>query len=57
MPYYQNKGWERGDFKLAEKYYVRCISLPMYSTLNNDEIDYIIYKINNFHGDSNIRNK
>ena len=57
MPYYQNKGWERGDFKLAEKYYERCISLPMYSTLNNDEIDYIIYKINNFHGDSNIRNK
>lgn len=45
MPYYQNLGWKLGDFPLAEAYYQKCLSLPMYPTLSNDEQDFVIEKI------------
>jgi len=41
MPYYQSKGWELGDFPNAERYYERCLSLPMYPSLSEDELNYI----------------
>lgn len=42
MPYYKDLGWKEGDLPEAEKYYKRCISLPMYPTLSADEQDYVI---------------
>jgi UDP-4-amino-4,6-dideoxy-N-acetyl-beta-L-altrosamine transaminase len=42
MPYYQEIGWQTGDFPLSEEYYSRCISLPMYPTLTNEEQDKVI---------------
>lgn len=42
MPYYQNFGWKQGDFPAAEKYYSRCLSLPMYPTLKESEQQYVI---------------
>src|ERR1035437_6426931 len=33
MPYYKNFGFKKGDFPIAEEYYERCLSLPMYPTL------------------------
>lgn len=48
MPYYQELGWKKKDFPIAEKYYDRCISLPMYPTLTDDEQDYVINTILSF---------
>lgn len=49
MPYYRQLGWKEGDMPEAESYYTRCISLPMYPTLTNEEQDYVIGKIKEFH--------
>ena len=49
MPYYQNLGWKKGDFHNAEEYYKNCISLPIYPTLLDDEIQRIIDLIINFY--------
>lgn len=45
MPYYQQFGWKKGDFPIAEQYYARCLSLPMYPTLTDAEQDYVIASI------------
>jgi UDP-4-amino-4,6-dideoxy-N-acetyl-beta-L-altrosamine transaminase len=45
MPYYLQLGWQKGDFPLAESYYAKCLSLPMYPTLTNEEQDYVIEKV------------
>lgn len=44
-PYYQNQGWKKGDFSVAESFYRQCLSLPMYPLLTDDEQDYVIQKI------------
>jgi UDP-4-amino-4,6-dideoxy-N-acetyl-beta-L-altrosamine transaminase len=49
MPYYQKFGWKTGDMPVAEEYYARCISLPMYPTLNDDEQQYVIAKVKEFY--------
>jgi len=48
QPYYQELGWQRGDFPSAEKYYNHCLSIPMYPTLTEDEQDFVIQEILNF---------
>jgi len=48
LPYYQKMGYEKADLTNAEKYYSRCISLPMYPTLSNEDQLFIINKIINF---------
>ena len=42
MPYYQSLGFKKGDFPVAEHYYARCLSLPMYPTLTEGEQDLVI---------------
>jgi UDP-4-amino-4,6-dideoxy-N-acetyl-beta-L-altrosamine transaminase len=42
MPYYKQFGWKKGDFPIAEAYYERCLSLPMYPALTNEQQDYVI---------------
>ena len=42
MPYYRNLGWKEGDMPFAENYYKKCISLPIYPTLLDDEQSYVI---------------
>ena len=42
MPYYQDLGQTKGSLPLAEAYYERCISLPMYPTLTDDDQRYVI---------------
>src|ERR1035437_4066058 len=49
MPYYKQQGYKEGDYPNAEKYYSRCLSLPMYATLRNDEQKYVINTINEFY--------
>lgn len=41
MPYYKMLGWRKGDLPVAENYYSRCLSLPIYQTLGCEELDYI----------------
>lgn len=48
MPYYKQLGWKKGDLPVAEKYYERCLSLPMYPTLKDDEQNFVIQKITEF---------
>jgi dTDP-4-amino-4,6-dideoxygalactose transaminase len=48
QPYYKQLGWKKGDLPVAEKYYERCLSLPMYPTLTDKKQDYVIEKICNF---------
>jgi UDP-4-amino-4,6-dideoxy-N-acetyl-beta-L-altrosamine transaminase len=49
LPYYQNLGWKKGDFPVAENYYDRCLSLPMYPTLTDEEQEYVIEQIKNYY--------
>ena len=42
MPYYKQFGWKEGDMPNAENYYKKCISLPMYPTLSNEEQEFVI---------------
>src|SRR6476620_1720291 len=48
LPYYQQLGWQEGDFPVAENYYHHCLSLPMFPTLANEEQQYVIDRINEF---------
>jgi UDP-4-amino-4,6-dideoxy-N-acetyl-beta-L-altrosamine transaminase len=49
LPYYKIIGYEDAGLIHAEKYYSRCISLPMYPTLSNEEQNFVINTINNFY--------
>lgn len=48
MPYYRGVGTQSERFPVAESYYSRCISLPMYPTLTDQEQTHVIDTINNF---------
>ncbi|MCX6219203.1 UDP-4-amino-4,6-dideoxy-N-acetyl-beta-L-altrosamine transaminase [Spirosoma sp.] len=50
MPYYRQFGWKPGDFPNAERYYARCLSLPMFPTLTDDEQTYVIDSVKEFTG-------
>ena len=44
MPYYRQFGWKVGDMPVAEDYYSKCLALPMFPTLADEEQDWIIEK-------------
>jgi dTDP-4-amino-4,6-dideoxygalactose transaminase len=48
MPYYRELGWKEGDMPYAENYYKRCISLPMFPTLTEQEQEFVIQKVKEF---------
>lgn len=48
LPYYQNLGYAKGSMPVAERYYERCISLPMYPSLSSEEVDTVIEKVQDF---------
>ena len=49
MPYYRQFGWKDGDFKHAEEYYGNCLSIPMYPSISNDDVNYVINTIKDFY--------
>jgi dTDP-4-amino-4,6-dideoxygalactose transaminase len=49
MPYYRQFGWKKGDLPHAEQYYSKCISLPMFPTLTDEEQNFVIECIDNFY--------
>ena len=48
LPYYKALGYQEAALKNAESYYSKCISLPMYPVLTNEEVDYVIEKVLTF---------
>ena len=49
MPYYKGLGWNEGDMPNAEKYYKCCLSIPMFSSLTDDNVNFVIDKIKKFY--------
>jgi len=47
QPYYQHLGFERGDFPVAEDYYARAISIPLYVGLTNKDQQTVIESLHN----------
>ncbi|MCB0819740.1 MAG: UDP-4-amino-4,6-dideoxy-N-acetyl-beta-L-altrosamine transaminase [Bacteroidetes bacterium] len=45
MPYYRNLGYKKGDYPIAEAYYERCLSLPMFPTLTTEEQGFVIQEV------------
>lgn len=45
LPYYKKIGYETASLSNAENYYSRCLSLPMFPSLTNDEVDFVIKTI------------
>jgi UDP-4-amino-4,6-dideoxy-N-acetyl-beta-L-altrosamine transaminase len=45
LPYYRQFGYGPGDFPQAEAYYERCISLPMYPALTDQEQEWVIEQV------------
>ena len=43
MHYYQRSyGYRDGDFPIAEDIYSRCLSLPIYAAMSDDDVNYVI---------------
>jgi dTDP-4-amino-4,6-dideoxygalactose transaminase len=49
MPYYQDQGYKLGDYPNSEKYYKHCISLPMFPTLTNNELEFVVNSVINYY--------
>lgn len=49
MPYYQELGFRLGDFPISEKFYQRCLSLPMYPFLKETEQNLVLELIERFY--------
>lgn len=47
QPYYKKLGFKPGDFPVAEQYYQRAISLPLFPNLSTDEQAYVIACVKN----------
>ena len=46
QPYYRNLGFKCGDYPVAEEYYRKTISLPLYPALTDSDIEEIASRIN-----------
>ena len=42
---WRGMGWKVGDMPVAEDYYSKCLALPMFPTLTEEEQDWIIEKV------------
>ncbi|MEW6989363.1 UDP-4-amino-4,6-dideoxy-N-acetyl-beta-L-altrosamine transaminase [Colwelliaceae bacterium 6441] len=42
QPYYQEIGFNEGDFPQAESYYEQCLSLPLYPDLSKEDFKHIV---------------
>ncbi|MBK8505398.1 MAG: UDP-4-amino-4,6-dideoxy-N-acetyl-beta-L-altrosamine transaminase [Saprospiraceae bacterium] len=45
LSYYRQLGWKEGDLPRAENYYSRCLSLPMYPSMTDQEQTFVIEKV------------
>ena len=48
QPYYQKSfGYKKGDFPVADKYYDKALSIPLYPKMSNKDVEYVISQIKN----------
>ena len=47
---YKELGYKVGDYPITEKYANTVLSLPLYNGMTEEEIDYVIKKINEYRG-------
>lgn len=47
QPYYQNMGFQIGDFPESERYYQEAISLPMFHVMTEEQQDTVIRVLSN----------
>jgi len=53
QPFYkENFNYKKGDYPIAEQYYKKALSLPLYPSLSEDEQDFVIESIFEFYGES-----
>jgi UDP-4-amino-4,6-dideoxy-N-acetyl-beta-L-altrosamine transaminase len=45
QPYYRGLGFRQGDFPVAEAYYERAISLPLYAALTESQQDHVVEQL------------
>jgi dTDP-4-amino-4,6-dideoxygalactose transaminase len=45
QPYYRNLGYRHGLCLIAEKYYNRCLSIPIFPAMSDGDIKFVIEKI------------
>lgn len=51
QPYYQkNFHYKNGDFPKAEKYYDKCLSLPLYPAMTDGDVEMVITEVKNVLG-------
>jgi len=48
LPYYKEIGYNSANLSNSENYYSKCISLPMYPSLTNEEQQFVISKVLEF---------
>jgi UDP-4-amino-4,6-dideoxy-N-acetyl-beta-L-altrosamine transaminase len=48
QPFYKRMGFRAGDLPVAEAYYDRAISLPLYASLSASDQDFVVQKIKEF---------
>lgn len=41
-PYYENLGFKKDDFPIAEKFHLEAISIPIYAALENVQREYVV---------------
>lgn len=49
QPYYKSLGFKLGDYPIAENYYEKCLSLPMYHSMSTEELEFVIDTILEFY--------
>ena len=45
QPYYQALGYKKEDYPNAEKYYKHAMSIPLYPSMTDDDVDFVIKNI------------
>jgi len=47
QPFYQKKGFKRGDFPVSEKYYNNVLSLPIFPTMTQQQQEKVVDVLHN----------
>ncbi len=45
QPFYQERGFRQGDFPESESYYQEALTLPLFTDLTEEQVDFISHKI------------
>ena len=45
QPYYQRLGFKKGSYPNAEDFYAREISIPMFPSLSDEDVDHVVETI------------